>query len=40
MCVFFMVKDIVMVDVVDFGLMIWDVKSIGMFGNVIELLNC
>jgi len=36
---FFTAKDIAMADVADSGLMIWDAKSTGTLGNVIELLN-
>jgi len=35
---FFTAKDIRMAEVADFGLMIWDAKSTGTLGNVIELL--
>ncbi|WP_299534416.1 hypothetical protein [uncultured Herbaspirillum sp.] len=36
---FFTAKDIAMADIADSGLMIWDAKSTGTLGNVIELLN-
>jgi hypothetical protein len=36
---FFTAKDIVMADVADYGLMIWDAKSTGTLSNVIELLK-
>lgn len=35
---FFTAKDLVMAEVADFGLMIWDTKSTGTLSNVIELL--
>lgn len=35
---FFTAKDLVMTEVADFGLMIWDTKSTGTLNNVIELL--
>ncbi len=35
---FFTAKDMVMAQVADFGLMIWDTKSTGTLSNVIELL--
>src|ERR1700712_3056111 len=36
---FFTEKDVVMAEAVDYGLMIWDVKSTGTLSNVIELLS-
>lgn len=36
---FFTAKDLVMAEVADFGLMIWDTKSTGTLSNVIELLE-
>jgi hypothetical protein len=36
---FFTAKDVVMADVADYGLMIWDAKSTGTLSNVIELLK-
>jgi hypothetical protein len=36
---FFAAKDIKMAEAADFGLMIWDAKSTGTLGNVIELLT-
>ena len=36
---FFTAKDIVMAEVADYGLMIWDAKSTGTLSNVIELLK-
>ncbi len=36
---FYTAKDIVMAEVADFGLMIWDAKSTGTLSNVIELLK-
>lgn len=36
---FYTAKDIVMAEVADFGLMIWDTKSTGTLSNVIELLT-
>lgn len=36
---FFTAKDVEMAEVADYGLMIWDAKSIGTLSNVIELLN-
>ncbi|MBI5920892.1 MAG: hypothetical protein HY847_04480 [Betaproteobacteria bacterium] len=36
---FFTAKDLVMAEVADFGLMIWDTKSTGTLSNVIELLT-
>ena len=35
---FFTAKDVVMAEVADFGLMIWDTKSTGTLSNVLELL--
>jgi hypothetical protein len=36
---FFTAKDVVMAEVADYGLMIWDAKSTGTLSNVIELLK-
>jgi hypothetical protein len=36
---FFTAKDLIMAQVADFGLMIWDTKSTGTLSNVIELLT-
>lgn len=36
---FYTAKDLVMAEVADFGLMIWDTKSTGTLSNVIELLT-
>ena len=36
---FFTAKDLVMAEIADFGLMIWDAKSTGTLSNVIELLS-
>lgn len=36
---FFTAKDLVMAEVADFGLMIWDAKSTGTLSNAIELLT-
>lgn len=36
---FYTAKDLVMAEVADFGLMIWDTKSTGTLSNVIELLS-
>lgn len=36
---FFTAKDMVMAQVADFGLMVWDTKSTGTLSNVIELLG-
>lgn len=36
---FFTAKDLVMAEVADFGLMVWDTKSTGTLSNVIELLT-
>jgi len=36
---FYTAKDLVMAEVADFGLMIWDAKSTGTLSNVIELLT-
>lgn len=36
---FFTAKDLVMAEIADFGLMIWDTKSTGTLSNVIELLE-
>jgi hypothetical protein len=36
---FFTAKDLIMADVADFGLMIWDAKSTGTLSNVVELLT-
>lgn len=35
---FFTAKDVLMAEIADFGLMIWDAKSTGTLSNVIELL--
>jgi len=35
---FFTAKDLLMADVADYGLMVWDAKSTGTLSNVIELL--
>lgn len=36
---YFTAKDIAMADAADYGLMIWDAKSVGTLGNVVELLG-
>lgn len=36
---FFTAKDLIMAQVADFGLMVWDTKSTGTLSNVIELLT-